>query len=76
MREHRDDFEPFLVDEVSFDRHLELLARDGTFAGNDSIVALSRIHSATLVIHQLREPLWQVGQVLYKYIQRSRRLVR
>ncbi len=33
MRSNAQDFEPFLVDEVSFDRHLELLGRDGTFGG-------------------------------------------
>lgn len=34
MRQHRQDYEPFLVDEPSFDRHLDLLAQDGTFGGN------------------------------------------
>ncbi len=35
MREHREDFEPFHPDEggVSFDRHLDLLAEDATYAG-------------------------------------------
>ena len=60
MRRNREDFEPFVVDEISFDRHLELLAQDGTFGGNDSIVAFSRLKDATVVIHQLNEPLWQV----------------
>ncbi|XP_059085347.1 OTU domain-containing protein 3-like [Tigriopus californicus] len=60
MRQHVSDYEPFLVDEPSFDRHLELLAQDGTFGGNDSIVAFSRMLTVTVVIHQLNEPLWQV----------------
>eukprot|EP00095_Tigriopus_kingsejongensis_P001283 maker-scaffold359_size197282-snap-gene-0.28 protein:Tk01283 transcript:maker-scaffold359_size197282-snap-gene-0.28-mRNA-1 annotation:"hypothetical protein CAPTEDRAFT_108175" len=60
MRHHRADFEPFLVDEPSFERHLELLEQDGTFGGNDSIVALARLQGVTIVIHQLNEALWQV----------------
>lgn len=31
---HRSEFEPFLVDETSYDRHLELLGQDGTFGGD------------------------------------------
>ena len=31
MRKHRDDFEPFLVDETSYDRHLQLLSENGTY---------------------------------------------
>ena len=34
----------------------------GTFGGNDSIVAWARLHRATVVIHQLNTPLWQVGR--------------
>ncbi len=63
IEEHRDDFEPFLA-EQSFDRHLEVLRRDGTFTGNDAIVAFSRLRNVTVVIHQLNEPLWQVGKQL------------
>ncbi len=61
IRLNRMDFEPFLVSEQQpFDRHLELLERDGTFGGNDSIVAFSRMRKVTVVIHQLNEKLWQV----------------
>lgn len=34
--------------------------QDSTFGGNDSIVAFSRLYNATVAIHQLNEPLWQV----------------
>ena len=33
MRRNRDDFEPFLVDDVSFEKHLNNLSQDGTFGG-------------------------------------------
>ena len=60
MRQHRDDFEPFVEDDISFDAHLASLAESGTFAGNDSIVAFARKHNLTVVIHQLNKPLWQI----------------
>ena len=60
MRQHREDFEPFVEDDISFDSHLASLAENGTFGGNDSIVAFARLHDLTIVIHQLNKPLWQI----------------
>ena len=60
MRQNREDFEPFVEDDISFDSHLSSLAESGTFAGNDSIVAFARLHDITVVIHQLNKPLWQI----------------
>lgn len=36
------------------------LAKPGTFAGNDAIVAFARNNQINVVIHQLNTPLWQV----------------
>ncbi|KAM3923906.1 OTU domain-containing protein 3 isoform 2-T2 [Leptodactylus fuscus] len=60
MVKHRDDFEPFVEDDVPFDRHVENLAQPGTFAGNDAIVAFARNNQVNVVIHQLNNPLWQM----------------
>lgn len=57
---HRDEFEPFVEDDVPFDRHVACLVDEGTYAGNDSIVAFARNHGVTVVIHQLEAPLWQI----------------
>ena len=32
------------------------------FTGNDAIVAFARRYEAVVVIHQLNEPLWKVGE--------------
>ncbi|XP_038074288.1 OTU domain-containing protein 3-like [Patiria miniata] len=58
--EHRDDFEPFVEDDVPFDRHIENLAKSGTYAGNDSIVAFARRNGLNVVIHQLNAPDWRI----------------
>lgn len=61
MRKNREDFEPFHPEDFSpFDHHLDCLERDGTYAGNDSLVAFARAKNVTIVIHQLNEPLWQI----------------
>ncbi|XP_076046392.1 mediator complex subunit 28 [Oratosquilla oratoria] len=63
MRQHRDDFEPFVEDDVPFERHLSNLAELGTYAGNDCIVAFARLQGVMVVIHQLNAPLWRISGV-------------
>ncbi|XP_070560699.1 OTU domain-containing protein 3-like [Ptychodera flava] len=60
MIDHRNDFEPFVEDDIPFDRHAVLLRKPGTYAGNDAIVAFARLHEVNVIIHQLNAPLWQV----------------
>ncbi|XP_062046538.1 OTU domain-containing protein 3 isoform X4 [Lepus europaeus] len=59
MIKQREDFEPFVEDDVPFEKHVASLAKAGTFAGNDAIVAFARNHQLNVVIHQLNAPLWQ-----------------
>ncbi|XP_077312463.1 OTU domain-containing protein 3-like isoform X2 [Lithobates pipiens] len=56
MIRHRNDFEPFVEDDVPFGKH----AQPGTFAGNDAIVAFARNNQVNVVIHQLNNPLWHI----------------
>uniref|UniRef100_A0A8D0L1G6 OTU domain-containing protein 3 n=1 Tax=Sphenodon punctatus TaxID=8508 RepID=A0A8D0L1G6_SPHPU len=60
MIKQRDDFEPFVEDDVPFEKHVVNLAKPGTFAGNDAIVAFARNNQINVVIHQLNAPLWQI----------------
>ncbi|NWV75132.1 OTUD3 protein, partial [Dasyornis broadbenti] len=60
MVRQRQDFEPFVEDDVPFDKHVTNLAKPGTFAGNDAIVAFARNNQINVVIHQLNAPLWQI----------------
>nr|XP_055187677.1 OTU domain-containing protein 3 isoform X3 [Nyctereutes procyonoides] len=59
MIKQREDFEPFVEDDIPFEKHVASLAKPGTFAGNDAIVAFARNHQLNVVIHQLNAPLWQ-----------------
>lgn len=61
MSENRADFEPFVEDDIPFERHVECLGCPGTYAGNDAIVAFARLHQLTVVIHQLNSPIWEIN---------------
>ena len=61
MEHFRDDFEPFVEDDVPFDRHTANLRKSGTFAGNDALVALARYLKISIVIHQAGQPVWQIN---------------
>lgn len=61
MKSHRQDFEPFVEDDVPFEQHLSNLSQPGTFAGNDAIVAFARSQQVKVVIHQLNTPLWEIN---------------
>jgi len=59
MRENREDFEPFIIDQP-FDDFLRSMAKDGTYGGNECLVAFSRLYDAKICIHQLGQPVWTV----------------
>ncbi|KAG7477586.1 hypothetical protein MATL_G00071380 [Megalops atlanticus] len=61
MQAHRQDFEPFVEDDIPFTQYLSNLSQPGTFAGNDAIVAFARCHQLRVVIHQLNAPLWEIN---------------
>ncbi|XP_034732475.1 OTU domain-containing protein 3 isoform X2 [Etheostoma cragini] len=61
MMSHRQDFEPFVEDDIPFAQHLSNLSQPGTFAGNDAIVAFARSQQMKVVIHQLNTPLWEIN---------------
>ena len=43
-------------------------------SGNDAIVAFARRYEVTVVIHQLNEPLWKVGEDQASEKKRTRQL--
>jgi len=43
------------------------LAKPGTFAGNDGILAFARNNQMNVVIHQLEAPLWQVRKKTFVF---------
>lgn len=52
MTKNREDFEPFIIDQP-FDSFIRSLSKDGTYGGNECIVAFSRLYDARICIHQV-----------------------
>lgn len=52
MDKHREDFEPFIVDQP-FGTFLRQMSKDGTYGGNECLVAFSRLFDAKICIHQV-----------------------
>ncbi|XP_028393840.1 OTU domain-containing protein 3-like [Dendronephthya gigantea] len=66
LADHREEYEPFVEDNKTFDEHVRELNKAGTFGGNDSIVAFSRCYGLNIVIHQLNERCWVIHGEEYK----------
>ena len=63
IRQHRDDFEPFLEAEdenETFDDYVDDLSKDGVYAGNWALVAASRLLRVNIYIHQINQPIWTI----------------
>eukprot|EP00753_Platysulcus_tardus_P013766 PLAT3856.10.p1 GENE.PLAT3856.10~~PLAT3856.10.p1 ORF type:complete len:398 (+),score=202.84 PLAT3856.10:49-1194(+) len=59
MREHSDDFAPFIVDEP-FDDYCSRMARDRVWGGNMELQALSQALAVTIIIHQVNAPRYEL----------------
>lgn len=53
MQEHREDFEPFVEDEVPFDDYLKSMGEETTWAGHMEIQATSLVTRTNICIHQV-----------------------
>jgi hypothetical protein len=66
---NREDFEPFIVDK-SFDEFLNILSKDGTYGGNECLVAFSRHFDAKICIHQVNNSLL-INILLFYFLVKS-----
>ncbi|XP_010270456.1 PREDICTED: OTU domain-containing protein 3 isoform X6 [Nelumbo nucifera] len=64
---HREEFEPFIEDDIPFDEYCQSMEKDGTWAGHMELQAASLvtrsnicIHQFLLVCKQLMSPRWYI----------------
>ncbi|XP_043711661.1 OVARIAN TUMOR DOMAIN-containing deubiquitinating enzyme 7 isoform X2 [Telopea speciosissima] len=57
---HREDFEPFIEDEVPFDEYCQSMEKDGTWAGHMELQASSLVTRCNICIHRMMSPRWYV----------------
>ncbi|KAH9554446.1 hypothetical protein CY35_08G064700 [Sphagnum magellanicum] len=60
VQEHREEFEPFVEDEVPFEEYCSTMREDGTWAGNMELQATSLVTGCNICIHQLKTPRWHI----------------
>ena len=60
IMQHREDFEPFIEDNVDFDEYCEGMKKSGTWAGHMEIQAASRVTRTNICIHSLRSPKLEI----------------
>jgi hypothetical protein len=53
VQEHREEFEPFIEDEVPFDEYCDSMMKDGTWAGNMELQAGSLVTNRNICIHMV-----------------------
>lgn len=58
--ENRPNFEPFIEDDVPFDRYVVEMAKNGTWGGNLELQACSMVFSVNVKIFQVDLPCWDV----------------
>ncbi|KAI3862881.1 hypothetical protein MKX03_015727 [Papaver bracteatum] len=60
MKDHRPEFEPFMEDNVSFDKHCDSMEKEGTWAGNVELQVCSLVTRCNICIHRLMSPRWYI----------------
>uniref|UniRef100_A0A0D9WAY7 OTU domain-containing protein n=1 Tax=Leersia perrieri TaxID=77586 RepID=A0A0D9WAY7_9ORYZ len=61
IKEHRVDFEPFIEDEVPFEKYCDNMIKDGTWAGHMELQAASLLTRKNICIHMLNSPRWYIN---------------
>eukprot|EP00898_Chlorokybus_atmophyticus_P004691 jgi/Chlat1/5222/Chrsp33S05185 len=60
MEDHREDFEPFVEDDVLFETYCKTMRKHAEWAGNMELQAASQAYNTNIVIHQLNLPRWKI----------------
>ncbi|OVA15869.1 Ovarian tumor [Macleaya cordata] len=58
--DHREEFEPFIEDEVPFDEYCQSMENDGTWAGHMELQAGSLVTRRNICIHRMMSPRWYI----------------
>lgn len=64
---HREDYEPFLEDEVPFDEYCKNMRETSTWAGHMELQVISLVTHTNICIHRILSPRWHIQN--YKSIE-------
>ncbi|KAM0948505.1 putative ubiquitinyl hydrolase 1 [Dioscorea sansibarensis] len=57
---HREEFEPFIADNVPFDKYCHSMEKHGTWAGHMELQAASLVTGVNICIHRAMSPRWYI----------------
>ncbi|XP_078447381.1 OVARIAN TUMOR DOMAIN-containing deubiquitinating enzyme 7-like [Wolffia australiana] len=60
IKTHQEDFEPFIEDEVPFEKYCKSMREDGTWAGNMELQVASLVTRSNICIHHSSSPRWYI----------------
>ena len=60
MKENKDEFAPFIEDDVPIDKYIEKMSKNGEWGGNLEIYALSKLLEANFYIYIYEHPMYVV----------------
>jgi len=60
MVQNKDDFSPFIEDDITFDEYIEEMADDGIWGGNLELQSLAMKHQFNAIVHQLDAPVFSI----------------
>lgn len=60
IMKHREDFEPFVEDDMPFDEYCRSMQEDGTWAGHMELQAASLVTQTNICIHRHMSPRWHI----------------
>ncbi|XP_071730944.1 OVARIAN TUMOR DOMAIN-containing deubiquitinating enzyme 7-like isoform X2 [Rutidosis leptorrhynchoides] len=60
ITDNRENFEPFIEDEVPFDEYCLSMGKDGTWAGHMELQATSLVTHTNICIHRKSSPRWYI----------------
>ena len=60
IMQHREDFEPFIEDNLNFGEYCESMKKSGTWAGHMEIQAASLLTRTNICIHRLSSPKLEI----------------
>lgn len=60
IMKNRENFEPFIEDDVPFDEYCHSMGKDGTWAGHMELQAASLVTHSNICIHRKSSPRWYI----------------
>ena len=63
IADYEELYKDFITDDETFEHYIQRMKRDRSHGGNMELVAASRHFQRNVFVHQLRQPVWRIGDI-------------